>query len=93
MKCPTAMSVRNGSLGYEPESRPLYGVDDFGVRCQLQPHLDGQHCALVQFDLVGARGKRRPARIRYRKFGQVWTKPEPEHASLPWAPTFPRVEA
>jgi hypothetical protein len=47
-------------------------VDDFGIRCQLQPHLDDEHCAMVPFDVVGARGKRRLAGSGTSTFG---TKP------------------
>jgi hypothetical protein len=77
------MSVLGASLGYGPDRDRCTAVDDVGVRRQLQPHIDGKHCAMDQFDVVGARGKRRPVRTRYRKFGRVWTKPEPGQEPCP----------
>lgn len=66
-------------------------VDD-GVRCQLFIHDDGQHAAMIRFDLAPERGKRRAAAAEYRRWGEPWTKPAPGKAPLAWAPTFPRVE-
>lgn len=66
-------------------------VDD-GARCQLYVHDDGQHVAMVRFDVHPARAMRQRAVAEYRRWGQLWTKPEPGQAPLPWAPTMPMVE-
>ena len=39
-------------------------MDDFGAAANSRPRLDGEHCTMVQFHVVGARGTRRPARTR-----------------------------
>jgi hypothetical protein len=67
-------------------------VDDFAHRCQLLAHEDGQHVAMVKFDVLARRGNRWHAGVEYRRWGQLWTKPEPGQATLRWAPTFPRLE-
>jgi hypothetical protein len=65
---------------------------DNGCRCQLLLHDDGQHAAMVKFDLSPERGRRRQKVSGYRTWDAPWTKPEPGQAPLPWAPTFPRLE-
>lgn len=46
-------------------------VDDRGHRCQLYRHNDGQHVAMIRFDVKPARGMRHGAVAGYRRWGKV----------------------
>jgi hypothetical protein len=63
------------------------------VRCQLMPHNDDQHVAMISQNPRPEHGVRATSASEYRTWGEPWTKSPPGHGWLPWAISFPRIES